>query len=143
MTITLRPFEAADYDAALHLWQTTPGVELSDANAREPIVRYLRRNPGSSFVAIEGGTLVGTILGGHDGRRGLIHHLATVPAVRRRGVARALVRATLAALRAQGIDKCHLMVLRGNGDGLAFWRAIDATERVDLTWFSMTTDAPA
>lgn len=143
MTITLRPFEAADYDAALRLWQSTPGVGLSDADARAPIERYLRRNPGSSFVAIDSGALVGTILGGHDGRRGLIHHLATAPAARRRGVARALVRATLAALREQGIDKCHLMVLRGNADGLAFWRAIDATERVDLTWFSMTTGTPA
>jgi len=135
----LRPFGPADYDAARALWERTPGVGLSAADERAPLERFLRRNPGLSFVAMRQGELAGTILCGHDGRRGLVHHLVTAPAHRRHGVARALLHAGLAALAAQGIDKCHLLVFRDNPGGIAFWRAVAATERLELSLFSLAT----
>ena len=138
---TIRPFEPADYEAAHALWEATPGVGLSAADERGPIERYLRRNPGLSFVAMEGEAMVGTILCGHDGRRGLIHHLMTVPGRRRTGVGSALLRAGLAALRSQGIDKCHLLVVGDNRAGLDFWRAAGAVERSELALLSIMTDA--
>lgn len=138
---TIRPFEPADYEAAHALWEATPGVGLSAADERGPIERYLRRNAGLSFVAIDGGEMVGTILCGHDGRRGLIHHLMTVPGARRRGIGGALLRAGLGALRAEGIDKCHLLVVGDNEAGLDFWRAVGAAERTELALFSIMTDA--
>jgi hypothetical protein len=45
----------------------------------------------------------------------------------------------LAALREQGIQKCHLVVLAGNDAGLAFWKSIGWTERTDLTMASRLT----
>lgn len=139
MPIVLRPFAAADHAAALALWQSTPGVGLSEADGFEPISRFLARNPGLSWVALQGEQMVGTILCGHDGRRGLVHHLAVAPSAQHQGLGRRLVRQGLAGLRAQGIDKCHLMVFRSNQDGQAFWRAVAATERVELLLFSMNT----
>ncbi len=143
MPAAIRPFEPTDYPAARALWEATPGVGLSAADERGPIERYLRRNPGLSFVAQEGGELVGTILCGHDGRRGLIHHLVTAPAARRRGLGRGLLLAGLRGLRAQGIDKCHLMVFGDNEEGKAFWRAVHAAERTELALFSISTDIGA
>lgn len=139
----IRAFEAADYDAALALWRRTPGVGLSDADQRAPIEAFLARNPGTSFVALEGGELVGTLLCGHDGRRGLIHHLVVAMPHRRCGIARRLLARSLAALRSAGIGKCHLLVFRDNAEGLAFWRGIGAAERGELALFSMLTPAPA
>jgi ribosomal protein S18 acetylase RimI-like enzyme len=43
---------------------------------------------------------------------------------------------SLAALRAAGIDKCHLFVLGSNSIGLEFWRKIGWKERVELIVFS-------
>ena len=138
---TLRPFTLDDHTAAMALWQRTPGVGLSAADGREAIAAYLARNLGSSFVAERDGVLVGTLLCGHDGRRGLIHHLVTDPALRRQGVARALVQRGLQALRAQGIDKCHLMVFDDNTEGQAFWASIGGQRRDELRLFSLTTAA--
>ena len=138
---TIRPFEPADYEAAHALWEATPGVGLSAADERGPIEQYLRRNPGLSFVAMEGEAMVGTILCGHDGRRGLVHHLMTVPGERRKGTGSALLRAGLGALHAQGIDKCHLLVVGDNRAGLDFWRAAGAVERSELALLSIMTDA--
>jgi len=140
---TIRPFAHTDYPSARRLWEATPGVGLSDADEPEAINRFLNRNPGLSFVAVEGESLLGTILCGHDGRRGLIHHLATAQSARRRGVGRLLLRAGTRALREAGISKCHLLVFRANADGLAFWRAVQASERSELMLFSLATGESA
>lgn len=134
----IRPFEPSDYAAARALWERTQGVGLSSADEPQAILSFLARNPAMSFVA-EDGAIVGTILCGHDGRRGLVHHLVTAPDYRRRGIGRALLRHGLDALRREGIDKCHLLVYRSNEAGMAFWRRVGAEERVSLALFSLPT----
>ena len=114
MPVHMRPFTTADYAQARSLWEATPGVGLSSADDLEPINAFLRRNPGTSFVAVDGDNLVGTVLCGHDGRRGLIHHLVTATSHRRRGIATLLLNQGLQALHDAGIDKCHLLVFRSN-----------------------------
>lgn len=137
---SIRAFAPDDIGPARALWQATPGIGLSAADEPAALQTFLQRNPGLGFVAEAGGQLVGTILCGHDGRRGLIHHLVTAPAARRRGIARALLSRSLAALQAGGIHKCHLLVFRDNAPGMAFWHAV-ATQRVELTLFSIDTAA--
>ena len=39
----IREMTMQDFDAVLALWQSVEGVGLSDADAREPIARYLER----------------------------------------------------------------------------------------------------
>lgn len=135
-------FRAEHHPAALALWENTAGVGLSEADSFDSIGRFLNRNPGSSFVALDGSAVIGTILCGHDGRRGLIHHLAVHSEYRRRGLGRALVAAGLAALARQGIQKCHLLVFRENEEGKAFWRNLGADERLSLSLFSLPTPPP-
>ncbi|HPR77475.1 MAG TPA: GNAT family N-acetyltransferase, partial [Candidatus Limiplasma sp.] len=66
-----------DYDAAIFLWKSTAGIGISDRDdSRDRIARYLARNPSTCFVAEENGRLIGTVLAGHDGRRGFIYHAA-------------------------------------------------------------------
>ena len=137
----IRPFEPSDYLAARALWERCEGIGLSTADEETAIVAYLARNPKLSLVAAAGGQLAGTILCGHDGRRGLIHHLAVAPEHRGRGVGTDLLRLGLAGLHRAGIDKCHLMVVRSNEAGLAFWRKVGAEERTSLSLFSVMTEA--
>ena len=134
----IRAFEATDYVAARALWERTEGVGLSSADEHGAICAFLARNPRMSFVA-EDGEIVGTILCGHDGRRGLIHHLVTAATHRRRGIGTTLLHRGLEALRREGIEKCHLLVFRSNEAGLAFWRKIGAEERESLALFSIST----
>ncbi len=94
----ITPFQPSDYEEAIALWQRTEGVTLRSADSSEAVLRYLKRNPGSSFVAREHDTLVAAVLGGHDGRRGYLHHLAVAPTHRGRGIGRALAERVLTAL---------------------------------------------
>ena len=138
--ILVRHFAPADIEAAHALWKATPGIGMSAADEEASLVKFLARNPGMSYVAVQGDGLAGTVLCGHDGRRGLIHHLATAAGSRRQGIGRRLLRSALDALRQEGIDKCHLLVFRDNKDGLAFWRAVRSSERHELALFSLATD---
>lgn len=135
-------FAGAHIPAARALWARTDGVGLSAADEADRIGHYLARNPATSFVALQGGTLVGTMLCGHDGRRGLLYHLAVAEACRRSGLGRRLVEAGLRALHDEGIDKCHLFVFDSNPGGLAFWAAVGAQRRDELRLLSLPT-APA
>ena len=76
------------YDKVLTLWRKSEGVGLSDADSNKSIHSYLKRNPGMSFVAKAEGKIVGAVLGGQDGRRGYIHHLAVRDDFRRQGIGR-------------------------------------------------------
>jgi ribosomal protein S18 acetylase RimI-like enzyme len=137
MSIEILEFTRADYDAAFELWQRSAGVGISEADTRPNIERYLERNPGMSFVAraktgLPGSGLVGSILAGHDGRRGYIHHLAVDVSVRRQGVGSRLVDAALAALKNAGIQKCHLFLFNNNVSGLSFWQSQGWERRGDI-----------
>ena len=143
MSFTIRPFEMKHYPAARDLWSNTPGIGLSkEDDTPEGIRIFLDRNPGLSFVAEVEGELAGTILCGHDGRRGFIYHLAVVPRLRRRGIGTALTSAVVDALRSRGIRRCHLFVLANNREGMDFWLAQRWRLREEIALFTLDIPLP-
>lgn len=136
--VTFRTFSINDYQAVRSLWASVGGVRLRDADSKPGMKRYLERNPGTSFVAVSDGKIIGAIMAGHDGRRGYIYHLAIDKEFRSRGIGRKLVRKTIAALRQAGILKCVLEVLKKNRDGVSFWKSIGWNRRNDLVIFDRT-----
>lgn len=139
--MSIRPFLASDIAHATALWQRTQGVGLSEADAPDRLIRFLNRNPDLSQVALCDGELIGTVLCGHDGRRGLIHHLVVDSARQRAGIATKLLSTALARLKQARVDKAHLLVFRDNELGLAFWQQ-RAVERHEMSLFSVSTEAP-
>jgi len=130
-----------DYDAAHRLWASTPGVGMrSMDDSREGIARFLARNPLSSFVATEAEEVLGTILCGHDGRRGYIYHAMVADAHRRRGIGKRLVEAGLRALRADGVTRAALVAFQDNAKGNAFWEAMGFSRRNDLNYWNLGLD---
>lgn len=139
--ITITPFVIEQYDRVIALWDRSAGVGLSGADARDNIAAYLERNPGMSFIALDGEDVVGAILGGHDSRRGYIHHLAVDDRCRRQGIGRDLVDHCLAELKELGIQKCHLFIFHENQEGIAFWEANSWTLRQDIQVMSRHLDS--
>jgi ribosomal protein S18 acetylase RimI-like enzyme len=137
---TLRPMVDEDIPAALVLWQGLAGIGLRDADSPDAIAKYLRRNPGCSFVALtDTGELAGVALAGHDGRRGYLHHVAVAEAFRKQGLGRELVEHCAAALKVEGIEKINFWVKADNAAGLAFWNRLGARERLELVIVSLIT----
>ena len=129
-----------DIPAALQLWQGLAGIGLRDADTPSALARYLRRNPGTSSVAISAsGAVVGVSLAGHDGRRGYLHHVAVAVAHQMQGIGRRLVEACLAALKMEGIEKVHLWVKAENEIGKGFWSHLGWSERTEIVLMSIVT----
>ena len=55
------------------------GFNVGRADEQENLQRFLKRNPDLCLGAYEEDQIIGTILGGDDGRRGYIYHLAIDP----------------------------------------------------------------
>ena len=122
MSIQIRLMRSDDYQSAYDLWNGLPGIGLSGADNKEALLSFLDRNAKTCFVAEDNGRLIGTILGGSDGRRGYIYHLAVDSDHQKHGVGRELVQVCLQALRDQGIEKCHIFVIADNREGQTFWQ---------------------
>jgi ribosomal protein S18 acetylase RimI-like enzyme len=131
----IRTMTREDYEGAYNLWMHTPGMGLNTMDdSKEGIARFLARNPATCFVATKDGDIVGTILTGHDGRRGYIYHLAVALSCRKQGIATALVERAIHALKEEGILKVVLVVFAKNEGGNAFWEKIGFSRREDLTY---------
>jgi putative acetyltransferase len=128
----VRHFRIEDFDAVIALWRRTEGVGLNESDTRRAITAFLRRNPRLSFVAEQGGRIIGAVLCGHDGRRGYLHHLAVSKRHRRRGIGRRLVNACLAKLRKAGIQKCNIFIFANNAAGMKFWAHTGWSLRTEL-----------
>jgi ribosomal protein S18 acetylase RimI-like enzyme len=119
--IQAREFRISDYDAALQLWNRVEGLEIAEGDDREGIAQFLARNPGLSRVALDGSTIVGVSLCGHDGHRGHIYHLAIDPGYQGCGLGKRLLDECLDGLRRAGIKRVIIMVADDNERGTRFW----------------------
>ena len=131
----VRVMNIDDYDKVYALWMSCKNMGFNNLDdSREGIEKYLKRNPSTSFVAEAEQRIVGVILCGHDGRRGFIHHMAVAEDHRRQGIAAALLKHALAALKAEGINKVALVAFTRNEAGNVFWESQGFTAREDLTY---------
>ncbi|HSW12077.1 MAG TPA: GNAT family N-acetyltransferase [Solimonas sp.] len=141
MTHVIRLMDPQDVPACLELWRDTEGVVLrEESDSPEALARFLERNPGLSFVAVDQGLVIGSILCGHDGRRAHVYHLAVRTELRRTRCATALLEAAIRALAAEGITRCHAYIRARNLTALGFWSSVGATLRRDIDVMTLTVD---
>ncbi|WP_394242319.1 GNAT family N-acetyltransferase [Vibrio astriarenae] len=112
--VKLREMAISDYPQVIQLWMNTEAMLLREADSQVNIERYLKRNPGLSFLAVQNGQTVGAILVGTDGRRGYVQHLAVDESKRGLGIGSQLIQRAVDALSDIGIDKTHLFVAHDN-----------------------------
>ncbi|MFP3854975.1 MAG: GNAT family N-acetyltransferase [Anaerolineales bacterium] len=126
MNWQVRTFEfERDYQAVRRLWELAgPGIQLSPSDEPAEIRKKLDRDPDLFLVAEANGELVGSVLGGFDGRRGMVYHLAVAKAYRHRGVAYQLMEVLEARLRSKGCLKYYLLVTEDNDGAKDFYEKI-------------------
>jgi N-acetylglutamate synthase len=133
--IRLREFRyPEDYPAARFLWENAgSGINVRRSDEPEEIQKKLQRDPDLFLVAETGGKLIGTVIGGFDGRRGLIYHLAVDTDFRKHGIGTRLMDEVERRLKAKGCLKCYLMVTVDNEKAMRFYEARN-WERMDAIY---------
>lgn len=134
--IQIRPMRMEDYDEVHALWMTIQGFGIRSLDdGREDVERFIRRNPETSVVAVSGGTIVGSILCGSDGRQGTLYHVCVSKEHRRLGIGRQMVGYCMKELRDMGINKVSLVAFTSNQIGNAFWNSIGWKKREDFYYY--------
>lgn len=135
----IRAMKIEDYDQVYALWMTINGFGIrSIDDSKIGVERFIKRNPTTSVVAEEDGKIVGSILCGHDGRRGCLYHVCVHKDYRRRGIGKEMVVYAMEALKAEGVNKVSLIAFTKNDIGNAFWNTIGWTKREDLNYYDFT-----
>ncbi|MDE7311737.1 MAG: GNAT family N-acetyltransferase [Eubacterium sp.] len=137
--VTVREMNMDDYDKVRALWMTIRGFGIrSIDDSREGVCRFLKRNPSTSVVAVDGGRVVGAILCGHDGRRGCFYHVCVHEDYRKKGIGKAMAVFAMKALQKEEINKVSLIAFKQNEVGNCFWKSVGWTFREDLNYYDFT-----
>ena len=111
-----------DYPAVIALWESAgPGVHVRRSDNPDEIEKKLQRDPDLFLLAEHDGRIIGTVMAGFDGRRGMIYHLAVVQDYRQLGLGTALMDEVERRLREKGCIRSYLMVTRDNPDAVGFY----------------------
>lgn len=132
MTLRIRNFQfPEDYEPVFQLWQQAgEGIHLRKSDEPEEIQKKLTRDADLFLVAENDGEIIGAVLGGFDGRRGLMYHLAVSKAHRKKGIGSKLVEELEKRLRDKGCLRYYLLVTRNNLEAIHFyeqrgWKKMD------------------
>lgn len=132
----IRTMKIEDYDQVYELWNAIKGFVIRSVDdSCEGVAAFIKRNPTTSVVAVEDGKIVGSILCGHDGRRGCLYHVCVHPDYRLRGIGKSMVVFAMEALRKEHISKVSLIAFTQNDIGNAFWKTIGWKRREDLNYY--------
>ena len=111
-----------DYDRVLSLWHgIEEGMQVGRSDTPDEIQKKIQRDPDLFLVSETGGDIVGTIIGGFDGRRGMVYHLAVHKDFRRQGIGAELLAEVEKRLQAKGCVKMYLLVLDDNIAAMRFY----------------------
>ena len=121
VSIAVRTMTTADYDAVIEMWRGLAGMGLSKSDEPGEIERFIARNPETSLVLTRDDTIVGSVLGGFDGRRGYLYHLAVREEDQGRGYGTMLMDELERRFRDLGAMRLHLMIYIDN-DAAEFYR---------------------
>src|SRR4051812_1586277 len=130
--MNIRPFQLADEDAVVALWQRCD-ITRPWNDPHKDIQRKLTVQPEMFLVAVVEGAVIGTVMAGYDGHRGWINYLAVDPEHRRRGIATALLNEAERMLRKLGCPKINLQVRFTNHAALDFYRRVGFSEDQSLS----------
>ena len=135
--IRVRTFKyATDLTAVIDLWANAgPGIHLRRSDEPEEIRKKLERDAdlfvvaeivddgGTSRQVAQNNTIIGAVMGGFDGRRGMVYHLAVTEAYRKQGVAVRLMNELENRMRAKGCIRSYLLVTADNLEAIRFYEA--------------------
>jgi len=115
----------SDYEQVYQLWKNIEkGVHVGRSDTLAEIEKKIKRDPDLFLVAELDGDIIGSVIGGFDGRRGLIYHLAVAAPFRSIGIGSRLMDEVESRLRAKGCLKCYLLVTLDNSEAGDYYKRL-------------------
>lgn len=116
----IREFRLVDYDDVVALWARA-GLLAGRSDERAEIEKKLERDPDLFLIGVDAGVIVAAVIGGYDGRRGWVYHLAVEPKLHASGFGASLLAELESRLRKKGCIKVNLLVDPENSGVTGFY----------------------
>jgi ribosomal protein S18 acetylase RimI-like enzyme len=135
--VIIRKMTIKDYEPLVALWKKGDlPYRPQGRDSKQHIAQQLRQRTSLYYVAEQEGTIIGAILGTHDGRKGWINRLVVAPAYRKKGIAKRLVREVEQHLTVAGIDIIASLVEAENEVSENVFERLGYTKHTDLLYYS-------
>ena len=130
----IRPATVADRSGVIALWETVFPNDPPHNAPPKVFDAKLAVQDDMLLVAMDGAAVAGTTMAGYDGHRGWLHKVAVSPQYRGRGLATALVRHAIRALRSAGCTKVNLQIRTTNLEVREFYESLgfEIEERLSM-----------
>lgn len=126
--MTIISIEDGDIPEVIGLWQRCGSTRPWNDPAAD--IAMARRDANSTvLVGRHHGSLLASVLVGHDGHRGWVYYVTVDPNHRFNGLGRAIMSAAEEWLRERGIEKLQLMVRADNEKVRAFYQSLGFVEQ--------------
>ncbi len=145
MEILIRVMEEKDLPKVQDLWRLV-NIELTYSDKYEELVKMINHNPGLCLVLenpsnredILKKDILGAVLGGFDGRRGWIHHLAIHPSIQGKKYGTLMMDELIRIFLERNVVKLKLEVFKSNKEIIDFYKKLGWNHRTDLSTMSLT-----
>lgn len=127
----IREFKITDYDKVMQLWKES-GLVIRPGDDIDGVRLKLQRDPDLFLLVEENDEIVGVVMGGWDGRRGWINHLAVKPSRQRSGIGSHLIRELETRLTRKGARKVNAQIYQSNKRSIQFFKAAGYEVHNDL-----------
>jgi len=124
-----------DYPNLIEIWEEA-GFQIGKSEEKQEVEKFIRTNPTTSLGIYRDQTLIGCILGGYDGRRGLIHHFAIKKEHQGKGYGKALLDQLMDIYKELGVVKVSFWVKKDNTQVVSFYKKHGFHLREDLITMS-------
>ncbi|MEX2298780.1 MAG: GNAT family acetyltransferase [Dongiaceae bacterium] len=138
--MSIRRYRAEDFDAVASLWEDV-GFNMPPNEPRRDIEFLLRHDNAVLLVDDVDGTVMGTILAGHDGHRGWLYRFAVWPEHRGKGHGRALFAAAEQWLAARGLVKIELLIRGDNMRVKPYYERVGYEQTPRIVMARLVSDA--
>ena len=129
--VTVRIYREKDRRQVLALWRECNLVRPKN-NPKKDLDRKKGFGEELFLVLEEEEKVIGTVMGGYDGHRGIINYLGVHPSYRGQGFGKMLMRAVEKKLKDLGCPQVNLLVWENNTEVLDFYEKFQYSKADDI-----------
>lgn len=135
----IEKFSMKFYEEVVELWRKS-GISVGSTDTKEELERVVRRTPQLFLVGKIDEKIISVVIGGFDGRRGYVHHLAVDPDYQKKGYGKMIMGELMNKFLKLKVHKVHLFLEKYNNEVVEFYRNLGWEIRDDLIMMSYIPD---
>ena len=135
----IEKFSMKYYKEVIELWRKT-GISVGSTDTKEELKRMIEHNPDLFLIGKIDEKVIGVVMGGFDGRRGYVHHLAVDQKYQKKGYGKIIMDELMVRFRKMRVHKVHLFIEKYNKEVVKFYQNLGWEIRDDLIMMSYVPD---